>query len=168
MPDLSRTAKRLEIAANVAIITLVFVIALVFWRNHTRLSAQSSPDIRVGSSLPTSLTNHQRTILLVLSTQCHFCTEGAPFYRLLVEQCRTRGIHSVAVFPQSIPEGSAYLSNHGITVDAVQQISPRSINVQGTPTLLMLTDSGIVEHVWVGKLASDGQQQVLASIDRAR
>jgi hypothetical protein len=50
----------------------------------------------------------QRTIVLALSTACHFCTASAGFYKRLQEVARTRGVPIVAVLPQPTDEARSY------------------------------------------------------------
>ena len=102
-----------------------------------------------------------RTLVLALSTQCHFCTESAPFFRKLSESVRPN-VKMVAVLPQPVPEGEQYLSGEGLQVDLVKQESLSRLGIRGTPTMLLINAAGIVSKVWVGKLEAKQQQQVLS------
>jgi hypothetical protein len=65
-------------------------------------------------------------------------------------------VRLVAVFPQSVENSRTYLNKLGVSVSDVVQSSLSSIGVSGTPTLLMVDNSGSVSARWVGKL-SDGE-----------
>ena len=60
----------------------------------------------------------ERTLLLALSTTCHFCSESAPFYQKLEQQKRD-GVRLVALFPQPLLDSRTYLDNLGLKVDEV-------------------------------------------------
>lgn len=49
-------------------------------------------------------------------------------------------------------------------MDEVQQDQRRNLNVAGTPTLLLVDNNGVVQNVWIGKLTSDGEREVLAKL----
>lgn len=59
-----------------------------------------------------------KSVVLVLSTTCGFCTASAPFYRRLTSVTEASGARSLAVFPQSVSEVERYLASAGIAVDA--------------------------------------------------
>ena len=46
----------------------------------------------------------------------------------------------------------------------VKQLSPRTIGVEGTLTLLLVDSAGIVKKVWSGKLGDAEQEQVLTIV----
>jgi hypothetical protein len=85
-----------------------------------------------------------------------------PFYQQLAKE---RGnIRMVAVLPQSIAAGREYLKQHGVSVDEVKQSQLEALNVIGTPTLLLLDESGVVKNSWFGKLAPAQQVEVFSSL----
>jgi len=107
--------------------------------------------------------NH-RTLVLVLSTTCHYCKDSVPFYRKL----GTTGtdVKMVAVLPQPVTEAQQYLSGEGVHVDEVKQIPLNNLGVRGTPTLMLVNDVGVVTDVWVGKLPPDQEAQVLTTLGK--
>jgi len=95
----------------------------------------------------------QQTLVLVLSTECHFCTESAPFYRRLVQDLASReGTRVIAVLPQSVDQGREYLRGLGVSIGEVQQVNLSSLGLQGTPTLMLVDGMGTVTDLWIGKL----------------
>jgi thiol-disulfide isomerase/thioredoxin len=110
-----------------------------------------------------SKTDH--TLLLALSTTCHFCTESAPFYQKLQ---REKGDHVrlVALLPQPLQESRNYLDKLGITVDDVAQSPLNSVGVSGTPTLLFIDNQGAVIDSWVGKLSEGAAEEVRAKVSK--
>ena len=108
---------------------------------------------------------NRRTLVLALSTQCHFCTESAPFFQRIQKE-RARDLKLLAVLPQSITEGHRYLEGEGVKVDDVRQAELSSIGVNGTPTLLLVDSKGAVSQVWQGKLQPEQEGGVLAVLTK--
>jgi hypothetical protein len=156
-------AKWFEIAANVAIIIVAVVIVIVFVRNYFPASKASAPAIAAGASLigqPVDWHDSQRNVVLVLSTTCHFCKESSGFYRKLVEDCRSHA-RTVAFFPQTPEEAQAYLRAEDVRVDEIKHADFQSLQIGGTPTLLLVDSKGIVQKVWIGKLPEAKEKEVL-------
>jgi len=107
----------------------------------------------------------KQTVLLALSNKCHFCSESAPFYQRLARDLAKRGdIRLVAVLPQDVGAGKKYLDDLGVPVAQVIQASLNTLQVQGTPTLVIVDKTGTVTQSWVGKLDSERESQVLGRI----
>jgi hypothetical protein len=104
-----------------------------------------------------------RTLVLAISTSCHFCTESAPFYRRLQAEVG-KSVKLVAVLPQSATEAQQYLSGEGVQVTQVKQIELGELGVQGTPTLLLVNSSGVVTNIWAGKVRSEDEDKVLSTL----
>jgi len=100
--------------------------------------------------------------LMVLSTSCRYCTESASFYQTLAREKSERGgARLIAVLPQNVSESQKYLNDHGITVDAIRQANPGTLQASGTPTLIMTDQTGTVITSWVGKLTPPKEVEVL-------
>ncbi len=89
--------------------------------------------------------------MLALSTHCHFCTESAPFFRVLRGRADTKKLRLVAAFPETLEESRAYIANAGYSVDEIRQISLETVGVAGTPTILLLANDGLVSNIWRGE-----------------
>ncbi len=70
----------------------------------------------------------------------------------------------IAVLPQPIAAGTEYLKQHEVSVDEVTQSQLDTLNVNGTPTLLLIDKSGVVKNSWFGKLSPDQQSDVLNNL----
>lgn len=68
------------------------------------------------------------------------------------------------MLPQNVSEGRNYLSSLGVQVDDMLQASLSSIDVSGTPTLLLVSRDGRVIRTWLGKLPPDLEREVLLSV----
>src|SRR5258706_12029134 len=137
---MSSLVKRIELIANVAIIVVAILLGTVLVRSYllSRAPTQpptSQPSVSPGTHLSVPGVNWQtnkRTLIMALSTQCHFCTESSPFYKQLSQQ-RGADVRLLAVLPQPVSESEAYLKELGFNADEVRQASLAAINVSATP-----------------------------------
>jgi hypothetical protein len=157
--------KRLEVVTNIAVLLAVVVfIAFVGRQEFERRNAPHprSAQEMVGRTvqLPgVQFSSANKTLLLAISTTCHFCKDSEPFYKDLLAKNHS-GINIIAVLPQPLAEAQSYVRQS--IAPSVQVVSAQldSIGVGGTPTLLLIDGGGKVQQAWVGKLDDKGQQQV--------
>jgi thioredoxin-related protein len=166
--------KKIEAAANIAIIALVVLFGWTVFRGNFGASpavsatAQASGP-KVGMDLSQTplkdvdWTANKNTLVLGLQTTCHYCTESGPFFQKLA-LAASGSTKIVAVLPQSIEQSKEYLSKLGVRVDEVRTAPLSSISVSGTPTMMLVDEKGVVKNVWVGKLPDEQQSQVLSAI----
>lgn len=179
--------RRLEVLANIAVIVTSVVLCSVLAKKYfltankqtvaaattgQSLSANAPAKSGLQAGMKVSLpgiewSKSSRTVLLVLSTTCHFCTESAPFYQKLQQQ-KPGNVQIVAVLPQAVEDGRQYLNKLGVSVSELVQAPLASLNVSGTPTLVLINNTGTIQDLWAGKL-SDGQtERVLARIAESK
>jgi hypothetical protein len=165
---MNNLTKRLEQLANVAIIVVALLLGGVLVKRYLLSQAESPPAqarLQPGTKLSVpgvEWGKNERTLLLVLSTSCRFCTESSPFYqRLAQEKAKKEGVGLVAVLPQSVGESQKYLNNLGVSVDDIKQAGLDALQVRGTPTLIMADRTGTVVESWVGKLPAEAEGEVL-------
>lgn len=107
----------------------------------------------------------KQTVVLALSEKCRYCSESAPFYQRLARDLSNRNdIRLVAVFPRDAGAGKKYLDDLGVPVGQVVQASLDSLQVRGTPTLVIVDKNGTVTQSWVGKLGPERESEVLSRI----
>ncbi|MFC6644547.1 peroxiredoxin family protein [Granulicella cerasi] len=111
-----------------------------------------------------ALGSGHKNLLLVVSTQCHFCQASLPFYKRLAPAATSAGVHTVAFLPDDANTAGAFLENGGIKVDAVQSIQPSDIGVHATPTIILTDDTGKVIKDWDGQLSSARESEVLTEV----
>src|SRR5215204_4368903 len=160
-------AKKLEIAANVAIIVLAILLGGVVVKRYLWTSApvqgsaaaqppDAPPTIKPGANVQVADYNwseSDNTLVMVLSTTCHFCTESGPFYKRLVEaRSDKKKVRVVAVFPQGETDARQYLEKLGVVADEIRSAPPMSLGVRGTPTLILTDSKGSAVNTWIGKL----------------
>lgn len=168
-------SRKIEVTANVATIFVAVLISAVVVKTYVspnafaRSAVVSAPEVVKGKSvdghaLGVDWKKNRRTLVLAISTTCHFCKDSVPFYQKLgaVE----KDVKMVPVLPQPIAEAQKYFSDSGVHVDDVRQVPLNTLGVRGTPTLLLVNDAGVVTDVWVGKLQPDQEAQVLTAMGK--
>lgn len=174
--------KKVEVLANIAVIVTSIVLCSVLVKKYfftpkqtvaaatsTRsTSAPKTSALQPGTkiSLPgIDWSKNSRTVVLALSTTCHFCSESGPFYQKL-EQQKPGTVGLVAVLPQSVEDSRNYLNKLGVKTANLIQSSLSSIGVSGTPTLLLVDQNGALIASWVGKLPDYEVPNVMSQIKK--
>jgi thioredoxin-related protein len=107
----------------------------------------------------------RHTVLLVLQKGCRYCTESAPFYQRLIKETANRNdVKLIALVPQSVTEGKQYLDEIGVGINDIRQVSPSQVKVRGTPTLILVNESGVAADIWKGRLPPEAEAQVLSKL----
>lgn len=172
--------KLLEVASNVAVIIAAGAIAVTSIYGHVarpksggatsamvfseRYKSKRIPLPRIETG--TGVT----TLVLFVSSSCHFCEESMPFYRRLADmRSGSAGrFKTVAAVPQAVETEAgarAYFSERGLAVDEAQRAPFRAIGVTATPTLALVGSDGIVVDVWTGKLPPSQEAEVVKRIE---
>ena len=170
---MNKINKRINLAANIAIVVVVILIGIVSARNYLPSLRRNNTnhDYRVAAGSNVSLPGvdwrkNGQTLLLVLDTKCPHCTASASFYQELARAAaQNRGVQLVAVLPQDIRESKQYLSDLSVPIDDVKQSGFDVLGVQGTPTLILVNQDGKVEQSWTGKLPPEKETEVLKRIE---
>lgn len=170
-PGAAARPTKTETLANIMTVVVSLLLSVVLVKQFllpARAHRAAGPQTAVGTNLKGSLPGvdwgkNGRTLILAISTGCHFCTDSAPFFKR-IEKERPRDVKLVAVLPQAVEEARKYLDGEGVHVDDVRQASPQSIGVAGTPTLLLVDARGRVSDVWRGKLQPNDEEKVIATL----
>ena len=161
---------RLDVAVNVAVLCLCVLTAVIAVKKFLLNNAPSTLSIpKNGTHLSLSGVDWgraNRTLVMGLSTKCHFCSESTGFYQRLLKAAIASSVPVVAVFPQPTSEAQQYWASHDIALSGVdlQQARLDSISVSGTPTLIVVDRKGLIVGAWVGKLAAAGEAEVIKQI----
>ncbi len=164
-----------EIAANFATLVVAVLLSVAILRNHavTAPAPQPAParpntiefqqSVAAGAGLSkripgVSWDKNGRTLVLALSTHCHFGTESTPFFRRLRKSLE-KDVKLIGVLPEPVAEADSYLKREGVRLDDLRQVTLSQIGVAGTPTMLLVNGRGIVVQAWVGKLNPDEQRE---------
>lgn len=165
---MSNLFRRVELFANISIIAISLLLGgVVVKRVIFSKSPPPAPSPQIARGTKLSLpgvdwAKSAQSLLLVLSDGCRYCSESAEFYRRLAqERTKQNGPPLIAVLPQEVSKGQAYLNKLGVTVDDVKQVSLNTIGVSGTPTLILVDNTGAVKDSWIGKLPPEKETEVL-------
>ena len=159
--------KYTEIGVNIALALAAMLFIGILGKRYVweKVYPTSPQGIRQGSriDLPSiDWSKSDQTLLLGVSTTCHYCSESAPFYQKLVrEVADNRNTRIMAYLPQSVAEGQKYLGDLKVPINEIYQGQLSSIGVSGTPTLILVNNKGIVKNVWLGKLPPEQEADVL-------
>jgi thioredoxin-related protein len=165
---------KLDTAANIAIIAVCVIAAVVLIRNQFFPPRPAPPPgapamvekgerfDQLKAVLPAGT---ERALVVAVSPGCHFCDESMPFYKQLLEQRNQKGspVKVIAAVPAETmkAEESQKLAGAGAQPDSLVQLDFAAVKVAGTPTVLHVDNDGKVLDVWVGKLDESGEKEVL-------
>ncbi len=160
--------KKIEVFTNIAIILVAVIIGIVLVKKFLLTdSTQNLPKESIAAGKKINFeqidwASNNHTLLLILSKDCHFCTESVPFYQKITQEIsRNQSVKISAIFPQDTQTAKEYLNQHQLPIQQIYQANPPSLGVGGTPTLLLVNKDGQVEETWFGKLSADEEQKVL-------
>lgn len=169
--------KVIEVITNISIL---IVCGLICWTlithktfNLRTIFAGGGEEVHLeGRSLPAlpgyRWADHQKTLVLAIREGCHFCANSLPFYKRLadLEKSNTLHAHVLAVMPNDQNSAAKELQSGGVVVDGVFNQPLSSIQVSGTPTLLLLDTNGRVAKAWVGQLTPQGEKKLITAVEK--
>lgn len=164
--------KKLEVVTNIAILVVAVIASAVLVKNYLLSKPGRGMPLQIAVGEKFSLTGvdwqaNGNTLVLALAPGCDSCSESAPFYRRLRAELPTRQVHMTAVLPESVEEGRQYLRSLQVEIGDVRQGSFRSLKINGTPTLILVDQQGVVRNVWLGRFPPEKEQQVIDTIREA-
>lgn len=128
---------KLEVGSQVAIICLCLLIGVELVWNRVEKFRASPQRSSAAPSAPTTtgvaeyvpgdkapslvgLEYQPRgTVLLVVRSTCHYCTDSMPFYRMLRSDAATKQVQVVALTTDPSDVCRSYLMKHGVQPDTV-------------------------------------------------
>ena len=154
----------LEKTANIAVI---LTCCLAGWSIVSRsISKPHQPSAyaagaRIKDTAELAVGSAARSILLVTSSRCHFCSESMPYYVKLVEAARRSGTRIVALSSEQPSGNRAFLTANGVSVDTFASAPGNGVLVPGTPTIIVVRRDGTVLGSWTGKLSAPLESRVI-------
>jgi thioredoxin-related protein len=161
------TMSKVEQVANVAVIlTCAFTIIHLAGVGGTRRMPPQTykPGEKIVDTTRLGLRNAPRTLIMFESSTCRFCNESLGFYSRLSQQARANGVRIVALTPEDVGVNKTFLSAHGVSTDTVAGLKDNRLKVSATPTLILVRSDGTVVNSWVGKIATEKEAEVMATI----
>ncbi|HKV33157.1 MAG TPA: redoxin family protein [Pyrinomonadaceae bacterium] len=172
---MGKFSKYVEVIANVLIVVVAVLCLFLLWQKYfrtqpapqkTEQANRPAPKVPVVGSKVSAVdvdwSKSKKNVLLVLQVGCRFCSESAEFYQTLMQQTKDKGVSVLAVLPQSKEEARKYLDNLQLSNLDTKQAAMNTLDVSGTPTLIVTDDKGQITNVWVGKLPPEKQNEVLS------
>jgi len=170
--------KILEAASYVVMIVVCSLGGYRLWQfkpdtTHPSLTpaVDSTPAVptSVAGKVPFDLTSRKKWVLLVLSTQCHFCQESAAFHERLVQMLQNSSDTGlIAVFPQDRQAVEQYKTAYKVNFpNIITDASLNKLQVRGTPTLLLIDQQGKVLKSWRGRLPENDEKEVKSELGLA-
>jgi hypothetical protein len=96
-------------------------------------------------------------LVMWLQSGCVYCEKSLPFYRRLIADPQRRA-KLIVVGRESEEVIRKYLADNDLTADLVVSVSDRDLRLQGTPTLVLLSQRMVVRSVWIGLLQSQEKE----------
>jgi hypothetical protein len=111
-------------------------------------------------------TGHQRNVVLLLSSQCHFCEESLPLYQELsrLRQQAGNDFSLLAVGLEAPESLRTYLSKSKVSVDNVLQVRRGFADINFTPAVFIVDSHGVILNAFLGKLDGAHEKQLLHSL----
>ena len=170
---MSKVSQKIELTANILIIVVALLLGGVLIKKYffdPPVVSNQPPRVepKIGSVMNVPDVNwsqQPKTLILALQSSCHFCNESAPFYKRVIESVKDKNVKLIAVFPTAVEESAAHLQKLGLSNMEVKQSSLGSLQVSGTPTLILTNDKGEVTNYWVGKLTPDKETEVINKLN---
>ena len=166
--------QRSHLLVNVVLILAVGVFGVVaidhyFIRRTDSGLRSTSTALKPGSKLELKgfeWPKNRQTLVFALSNHCTFCSQSANFYRELLQQLKGRSeISTLAIFSEPLSDAQRYFKEIDLSFDDVRQASLAGLGLKGTPTLLLINETGQIKEFWTGKLIPEEETEV---IDRIR
>lgn len=163
---MTNVSRKLEVFTNLAVLFAAFIVGAVAIKQYVLMSENGSPHgIKVGAKVnlrDVDWSQRPKNLVLAISDGCHFCSESASFYQRLLRHTQNRNdMRVMAVLPQPVTQGTAYLRKLDVPIADVRQVAFNTIPIGGTPTILLVDSRGVVERTWLGKLTPEGESEVL-------
>ena len=162
----------LDVTTNVVVVMFAVVAIGVLAKNYLLpRGPETRADIRKGSAFPeiegADYKQFQRTLILALNVDCRYCSKSIPFYNRLAEARRENGgqFNIIAAFINKEEERvKSYAQEKHLSVQTVAGVDADKLNIQMTPTLVLVDGAGKVLDSWRGVLQPDGEREVFDAL----
>ncbi len=172
--------KKLDVAANVAIIVFAAIIAIVLIRQQINRRADAkrvaaaeelqsalNPGRQIQPPIGYDWNQHNRTLLMALRYGCIHCEKNMSFYRKVKARVDKAGLNTslLSIFPDDSFVAQHDLDTHGLNgLPYIANVNFVELHVFGTPTLLLIDNKGTITHSWLGELSEHDQEEVIGEL----
>ena len=164
---------RLERWTYICLITLCLVSGGFLVKDHLRsqsLRREAGVDpakSMLGKAFPVRGADWQSSklsMVVFLSSSCHFCEASVPFYSRLLSDHRRgdrRTVPVVAVSAEPKEDLGRHFTAEHLDFDQIYQIPLPNDLLRGTPTLMVVDEYGIIRRAVVGQLPPSREEEFL-------
>lgn len=158
-------ASKVDFIANLLTIVVAILVIGLFVQRYILASkpvVSSTPAVgKMISVEGLDTSNSSKNVLIVMMKGCRFCEGSMSFYKTMLQQNQNIGVKFVAVFPPGSEDVQSYLRSYGITGIEVKYSDFTTVDVEGTPTIIVTDQNGKVAKSWFGKLSPERETEVL-------
>ena len=161
----------INVVANVCLLVSAGALGTAVWqkysqahrlaRSQTRLPFQPGDRAPVISGI--SYREQSSSLVIFLSTMCHYCESSVPFYNRLTGLSSHRGLRLFAVFAQPEDQVQSFRGRLGLLVDSVPGVNFSRIRVGSTPTVLLIDRIGVIKRTWVG-VSTQNEAEIIRAL----
>ncbi len=151
-----------EFIINLLIILAAIGIVWNIW-SHFKPNEVNANTPLIGSEFKISgfdPAGTQVNALVFLRTGCTFCEKSMPFYRRISQLTSTGKVKVVTFFEHDDLEVSEYMERFQLVDVEINREDFNSLGIKGTPTFVLLDQSGKVLKSSIGKLSDKGEQEI--------
>jgi hypothetical protein len=121
------------------------------------------------STVPaTAWQGSQRNVVLLLSSNCHFCKESIPLYQKLSSLRRQGRFSLLAVGSEESKSLADYTHQNGVETDNVLQVRSGFAGITFTPAVFVVDSHGVIQKAFLGKLNKSDEARLLDFVARQR
>jgi hypothetical protein len=161
--------KTIETVTNVVMIAVALLVAgMLVVRNHqtpvasneTRAYAKGDKLREIGDF---DFNKYARTVVLVIRSDCQFCTRSMGFYRTLVERRNQKApnVGIIVVTTDDVVTGRDYLAAYQLRPDGLFSVRREALPISGTPFIILADSGGKVLETWLGQLSKEKEANVI-------
>jgi hypothetical protein len=162
----------LDVTTNVVVVVFAVVAIGVLAKNYLLpRGPDAHAEIQKGSAFPeiagADYKQAPRTLILALNVDCHYCSKSIPFYNRLAEAQRENEgrFNIVAAFINKEEDRvKSYAQVKHLSVQTIAGVDPDKLNIQMTPTLVLVDGASKVLDSWRGLLQPDGEREVFDAL----
>ncbi len=109
------------------------------------------------------------SVVLQISSTCHYCNESMPFYRQMMaaRQAAPAKVPVIVASADAVAVIEQHLADQQVSVDKVLHSRMEGFGTV-TPTVYIVDSKGMVRRVFVGELDSSGQKELLSIVERGK
>jgi hypothetical protein len=153
----------IDILIGITCFALLGKIGMDVWKqNRPGPIPQQATNLngRQFSELAAPVTERKPTLVLAVAPRCSWCTKSIPFYRDLIKAHQENPTFRIGAFFVHGGDLDSYLRDNGLAGIERLNVTPESIPIKGTPTILLADENGMVMKSWSGYLNDLQQKQV--------